>query len=69
MALCTQCHTPLPKATIEPVDGVYQIHSWSCTACGHVSKMAMSCIDPVSQRSFFNVMMEPSTRATHRAAA
>jgi hypothetical protein len=59
----------MPKATIETVDGIYQLHSWACTACGHESKMAMSCIDPASQLSLFRAMMEPTTRSPHRAAA
>jgi RNase P subunit RPR2 len=68
MALCTQCRAPLPKATIEPVDGVYQIHSWTCSNCGHESRMAMRCIDPASQLSFFRAMMDPADRAQRAAA-
>lgn len=67
MAYCTRCHTAHSKLNVEAIDGIYKIYAWNCSNCGFETKMAMACVDPIGQRSFFHSMMEPS--APRRAAA
>jgi hypothetical protein len=30
---------------VEAFDGVYEIHSWLCTACGHELDIATACVE------------------------
>ncbi|KIZ38915.1 MULTISPECIES: hypothetical protein [Rhodopseudomonas] len=52
MAICNQCHTLMTPLGAEAFDGVYEIHSWLCTACGHELDIAMACVETYDFPSF-----------------
>jgi hypothetical protein len=46
---------------VEAFDGVYEVHSWLCTACGHELDIAMACVEAFEFPNF--VLAEPGDPA------
>lgn len=42
MAKCTRCCQATTTMTVEEVDGIYKIYSWTCSSCGEHVDMAVA---------------------------
>lgn len=52
MAMCNCCNAQMTPLGVEPIDGVYEIHSWKCDSCGHELDIATASADAYDFPSF-----------------
>jgi len=52
MAICNRCHALMTPLGAEAIDGVYEIHSWTCADCGLSLDIATGCVETYAFPSF-----------------